>query len=165
MTGFNWELDPDSLFRQLEGALSFGAFGKSASVATQTPHLRLQTLHLSPGNYLLKVQAIQGLAQSPWVSARITLLASDLALGRVRPNPFRSARGDTAIIFDQLAANSTVKILTVSGRVLKTLKATNGQVSWDLTNATGENVASGLYFFLVTDELNSKTHGQFAIIR
>ncbi len=84
---------------------------------------------------------------------------------RIRPNPFRGARGDTAIVFDQLAPNSTVKIFTVSGRWIKTLLTSTDSVSWNLLNDSGDPVASGLYLALVTDNLGTKSRQTVVIIR
>jgi hypothetical protein len=64
-----------------------------------------------------------------------------------------------------MSANSTVKIFTVSGRLARTLSAPGGSVLWDLTNDSGEKVASGLYLTLITDNEGNKTRGKLAIIR
>jgi len=99
--------------------------------------------------------------------ATITSVTSsnDLSGVRIYPNPFRSARGDSQIIFDQLPAGSTVKIFTVSSRLVKTLSAPAGIAPWDLTNDSGDKVASGIYLYLITDGQGNKTHGKFTIIR
>jgi hypothetical protein len=93
------------------------------------------------------------------------LVSVDLSAARVYPNPWRAARGDGSIVFDQMPANSTVKIFTVSGRWVKTLSAPGGYVSWDLTNDSGEKVASGIYLYLITDGQGNKTRGKFVVIR
>ena len=98
------------------------------------------------------------------VTGFATVQSSEVAV-RVHPDPFRASRGDTSIIFDQMSLNSTVKIFTVSGRWVKTLQAPSGSVSWDLTNDSGDKVASGLYLYLATDSQSNKVHGKFAIIR
>jgi hypothetical protein len=85
---------------------------------------------------------------------------------RVYPNPWRASRGDHAITFDQIPAGSTVKIFTVSARWVATLTAdAGGKASWNLTNDSGERVASGIYLYLITDSQGNKTRGKFTVIR
>jgi len=125
----------------------------------------LSSLSLPLGRYTIRVQAVNGSSASGWSSATITIVSADLSAARVFPNPWRAARGDGPITFDQMSANSTVKIFTVSSRWVKTLSAPGGSVSWDLTNDSGEKVASGLYLYLITDSQGNKTRGKLAIIR
>src|SRR5690348_100196 len=113
----------------------------------------------------MRVQAVKGAQTSDWASANVTLVGAVSSIIRVHPNPLRTARGDTAVTFDQMSANSTVKIFTVSGRLVKTLQAPHGDVQWNLTNDSGDKAASGLYLFLVTDTQGTKVRGKFSIIR
>lgn len=87
---------------------------------------------------------------------------------RVYPNPWRVDRhAGSPITFDRMALNSVVKIFTVPGHWVKTLKAdSNGMATWDLTNDAGEKVASGYYLYLInTDNPALKVHGKLAIIQ
>jgi len=97
--------------------------------------------------------------------AIVTFVSADLSAARIYPNPFRSARGDTTITFDQMPADSTIKIFTVSGRLVKTLNATLDKIPWDLTNDSGDKVASGIYLYVITDNQGNKTRGKFTIIK
>ena len=106
---------------------------------------------------------INGLSSSGLSVTQSTSTA--LSSIRIYPNPWRAARGDGDIIFDQMPLGSTVKIFTVSGRWVKTLDAPAGKVPWDLTNDAGDKVASGIYFYLITDGQGDKMHGKFTIIR
>ena len=134
-------------------------------VSTPAPRLSLSSLSLPTGRYSVRVQGVNGYSVSRWATATITLVSTDLSASRVFPNPWRAARGDGSITFDQMSANSTVKIFTVSGRLARTLSATGGSVLWDLTNDSGEKVASGLYLYLITDNEGNKSHGKLAVIR
>jgi len=58
-----------------------------------------------------------------------------------------------------------VKIFTVSGHKVKELSAANGSVTWDLTDASEDNVASGIYIYLIKDNQGNKTRGKVAVIR
>jgi hypothetical protein len=69
------------------------------------------------------------------------------------------------IIFDQMNPNSTVKIFTLSGRWVKTLSAPAGKAVWGLTTDSGDKVASGLYFYLITNSQGGRIRGKLGIIR
>ncbi|HVO33874.1 MAG TPA: IPT/TIG domain-containing protein [Elusimicrobiota bacterium] len=85
---------------------------------------------------------------------------------RVSPNPWRSDRhAGVAITFDQLPANSTIKIFTLSGRSVRTLTAMGGFADWDRTNDDGKTVASGIYLFVASDPQGNKTQGRLAILK
>lgn len=82
----------------------------------------------------------------------------------VSPNPWRADRhSSSAITFAQLPANATVKIFTVSGHLLKTLKGSTSVV-WDLTASGGQKAASGVYLYIVEGE-GRRARGKLAIIR
>jgi flagellar hook assembly protein FlgD len=52
--------------------------------------------------------------------------------------------------FDQLPADSRLRIYTLSGEKVKELNATSsGLATWDGTNSSGQKVASGVYLVLV----------------
>jgi hypothetical protein len=64
-----------------------------------------------------------------------------------------------------LPAGSTVKIFTVSARLVATLQAPTGSITWPLTNDSDDRVASGIYLYLITDGQGNKTRGKFTLIR
>lgn len=138
-----------------------------ASIRTASPQLNLGTQGLQPGRYLISLTAVDtsGQSSAPGQASLILTAANALSSVRVRPNPFRSSRGDSAVIFDQLPAMSTVKIFTVSGRWVATLAATAGSANWDLKNSSGESVASGVYLYVATDGQGETARGKFSVIR
>ena len=76
---------------------------------------------------------------------------------------------DRRIQFINLPANSTVKIFTLSGRLVETLEHRNQQrgfEDWNLTSHVNQAVASGIYLFTVknNDTGNVQT-GKFVIIK
>ena len=86
------------------------------------------------------------------------------------PNPWRSDKhSGHPITFDQMASGSDVKIFTVSGHKVKELTAPSGSVTWDLTNDSGDAVASGVYIYILrAQKAGSGTivkKGKVAIIR
>ena len=137
-----------------------------AATITNSPQVAIATLHLDRGVYSVSVIATNAAGKrSAPAQTQVTLVASDLSASRVFPNPWRAARGDTTMTFDQMPLNSTVKIFTVSARSVKTLSAPSGSVIWDLTNDSGEKVASGIYLYLATDAEGHKSRGTFTVIR
>jgi subtilase family serine protease len=89
------------------------------------------------------------------------------------PNPFDVRKPHPSVIkiwegpsqTNTLPDGAIVKIFTLSGFWVKTLApAANGQAVWDLTNDSGQQVASGLYFYLVKTSTD-KFRGTIAIIK
>jgi len=83
------------------------------------------------------------------------------------PNPVRTSIGNDKVTFDNLTNNVNIKIFKINGAVVREIDATdtNGTVTWDLTNDSGEKLASGIYIYLISNELGQKTKSKIAIIR
>jgi len=91
---------------------------------------------------------------------------ADFSALRVYPSPWRSnLHQGRDITFDGLTDNATVKIFTLSGHWVQTLGPAGERVTWNLKNSAGDLVASGLYFYLITNNQGQRTRGKFAIIR
>jgi subtilisin family serine protease len=91
---------------------------------------------------------------------------SDLSGMVVYPNPWRSDKHSSVpVVFNALTADSTVKIFTISGYLVRSLSPSSGKATWDLKNDSGELVASGIYIYSVTDGHDNKSQGKLAIIR
>jgi len=104
------------------------------------------------------------LPTNPGASASQAL--TDLSSMLVYPNPWRSDKHPgTPVLFSSLTADSTVKIFTMSGYLVRSLSPTSGKASWDLKNDSGEMVASGIYLYSVTDTSGNKSQGKLAVIR
>jgi hypothetical protein len=85
---------------------------------------------------------------------------------RVYPNPWRADGNATPMVkFDQFPDGSSIKIFTLSGRLVKKLETNVNTATWDLTNSNGKSVASGLYIYLVEDGHGGKARGKLAIVR
>ncbi|MFH1259519.1 MAG: S8 family serine peptidase [Elusimicrobiota bacterium] len=95
------------------------------------------------------------------------LTAGSLDKVNIYPNPYKPSLGHRNIYFDNLTDKVTIRIFTIAGRLVREIsEGTNGQrIVWDVKNDAGEDAASGVYFYLVTDEHNNKTTGKIAIIR
>jgi hypothetical protein len=117
-------------------------------------------------------------------SARINknLAKSELDKVKVVPNPYvvtheaepkllsnqTSGRGERSIRFTHVPPGSTIKIYTVKGELIKTLKHDNiyhGDVKWNLRTEENLDVAFGVYvYYLDAPGIGSKT-GKFALIK
>ncbi len=85
---------------------------------------------------------------------------------RVYPMPWRADKNmGLPITFDGLNGRSTVRIFTLAGELVTTLPETNLSTNWNLTNDSGENVASGCYVYLVTNDSGDKRKGVLTVIR
>ncbi len=85
---------------------------------------------------------------------------------RIFPNPWRADRALVpSIHFDAVASGSSVTLFTASARFVKTVRAEGTSADWDLTNDAGQSVASGLYFYLLTDPDGRQVRGPVSVIR
>jgi hypothetical protein len=89
---------------------------------------------------------------------------------KVYPNPWRSDKhaAHPSITFAGLTVGTTIKIFTASGHLVKTLSSepsTPSTARWDLTNDSGDKVASGVYLYLITDGKGDKVRGKVAVIK
>ncbi len=94
---------------------------------------------------------------------------------RVVPNPYyMKAAWDTdkyhrKIMFTHLPAKCTIRIFTVSGLLIRTIKheseSGNGDEFWNMTTDENLDIMSGLYIYQVKAEDGKTKVGKFAIIR
>ncbi|MBI4055695.1 MAG: T9SS type A sorting domain-containing protein [Elusimicrobia bacterium] len=151
-----------------QGTLQLKLGGWSASGASQKQGGRLRMLSsLNSASYSSTLQGGTLSLQSgfdPGVSrpAQINLIRA-----HAFPVPFRPSQGHTQITFTRLTPQATVKIFTLSGTLVKTLRKQDGMtdaVQWDVRNESGEKLASGLYLYLIESD-GSKKQGKLLIIR
>lgn len=122
-----------------------------------------QNLGLSVGTYTYSVTAtVNGQTSTP-TQGQVSFVGNDLDSARVYPNPWRSDQHTSSITFDNLSMNSHIKIFTLSGHFIKALDASGGLAQWNIT--TGDQVASGIYIYLITNDQGQKIKGKLAIIR
>lgn len=86
---------------------------------------------------------------------------------KIYPNPWRSDKhaAHPSITFDGLTVGTTIKIFTVSAHEVKELQTDGPKIVWDLTNNSGDKVASGVYLYLITDSQGDKVQGKVAVIK
>lgn len=82
------------------------------------------------------------------------------------PNPFL-VPSTTLLTIDGLVENSTLKILSVDGRLVREVKTPGGRIGfWDGKDKSGADVSSGVYFIVAYSEDGSKVaKGKVAVIR
>jgi hypothetical protein len=105
---------------------------------------------------------------------------TNLANVRVYPNPFvpgtNSSSGrqwrlgdyETGIIFDFLTAGSKVFIYSVTGQLVassQSLGAAESRFHWDARNDDDMDVASGIYIYVVKDNVGNVKTGKLGIVR
>ena len=86
---------------------------------------------------------------------------------RCYPNPFIVGDDADVVTFDELRGGSTVGLYTLAGEMVRMLTAgeTSTEIEWDTRNTRGEEVASGVYFYVVRQNGGDYGHGKVAIIR
>jgi len=163
-----WTIAPEADFSAPVPALQIrGVSGGSSPVISRTPALALPLapLQLGPGRYSVSVYATDGTDRSNVAAKNVTLVSADLNGVQVYPNPWRKDKHEgKPIVFRQLTGGAIVKLFTTSGREVRTLGPANGVLSWDLTNNSGEKVASGIYLYLISDAQGNHGRGKLAVI-
>ena len=99
-----------------------------------------------------RMRGIQGEAlASEGTAVLLTATAENLDAVYVFPNPFRSAQHQPQVIIAGLPEAATVSIFSVQGVPVRELEETdgNGGISWDLLDAQGQMVPSGMYLVRV----------------
>ena len=110
---------------------------------------------LQPSRYTLRVEATNIAGQEGSAYFRF-LVAAELNIEKIinYPNPMKD-RTDFTFILSK-PAEVTIKIYTVTGRLIKTLKksasASYNEIFWDGTDEDGHKVANGVYLYKVIAE-------------
>ncbi len=109
-----------------------------------------------------------------------TSAQNDLSSMRVYPVPFKPNSGDpnqgapfspgnpsSGIVFDNMPAQVTIKIYTLTGKQVIELDSTSasGSLQWDARNADGRDVASGGYLAVITSPGVAKMVKKLLVIR
>ena len=83
----------------------------------------------------------------------------------VYPNPYRLPSAGTLTV-DGLMENSSIKILTSDGRLVRTIKSPGGRVGfWDGRDDGGNEVASGVYLIVAYTDDGQVANGKVAVVR
>ncbi len=84
----------------------------------------------------------------------------------VYPVPFSPLKGHSVINFSGLTSDARIRIFTLTGELVKE-EEVSWQYSWtwDVKNMTGEELARGIYLWIVTNTAGGRRIGKIAIIR
>ncbi len=94
------------------------------------------------------------------------IIPQSLDIVAVYPIPFKPIRGDSEITFDGLPSNTTIRIYDISGSLIKEIEnITIGTYNWDVKDKYGQDVASGIYIYIISCDEGMKKIGKIAIIR
>ena len=101
--------------------------------------------------------------------------SNDLDKIKVVPNPFISnsnyfneSPGNSLIRFTHLPQRCTISIYTISGEFVTTITHDDdfdGSEWWDVRNGRGEEIAPGLYIYVVETPTGEKKIDKFAVVR
>lgn len=89
----------------------------------------------------------------------------------VGPNPFIPSQGlgneNDGITFYNLTTSSVIKIITLNGNLIVTLKnpSSTGKIKWDTRDSNSKLVKSGIYLCYIQDSQGNKKMFKVAIIR
>jgi ligand-binding sensor domain-containing protein len=86
---------------------------------------------------------------------------------RFYPSPFKLKNDINTLTIDGLIANTNIKILSISGKLVREFTSPGGRVAyWDGRNDNGSLVNSGIYIIVAFDqEGNTVGSGKIAILR
>jgi hypothetical protein len=162
-----WTLAPaGSVGASGRRSLGVGAIAAPVSERTNAPSLGLDRWAPLPGRYTVSVYATDGTSQSNTAAQTLTLVNADLSGVKVYPNPWRKDKhAGGNITFAGLPTNVTVKIFTASGHLVREAGGVSNEWRWDRKTDQGDEAASGVYLYLITDSQGNKKRGKVAIIR
>ncbi|MBI4052353.1 MAG: VCBS repeat-containing protein [Elusimicrobia bacterium] len=83
------------------------------------------------------------------------------------PVPYVPSRQATRVItFKNLSSKATLRIFSVSGDLVREIEEADGDgiTTWDVRNSEGEDVASGLYLYLIEND-QEKEKGELIVVK
>ncbi|MBP3193463.1 two-component regulator propeller domain-containing protein [Natronogracilivirga saccharolytica] len=85
----------------------------------------------------------------------------------IYPNPFSYRdEDDERVVIDGLSPETTLRILSVDGRLVRRLETRGGRVEWDVRDFNNERVATGVYIMVAVDSQNDQRGvGKLVVIR
>lgn len=158
-----WTFTPVSTISNAQSVL-----GMSVAQATTTGYsINLATLNLAPGIYQVSVVAVvSGGSTSTATTMTITVIPGELNTVSVSPNPWvKLKNSQSPMTFANLSPGSVVKIYTTKGELIQTLYPTLDTASWNIKNDDGQWVASGTYYYVITDSKGHSHKSKIVVIR
>ena len=76
---------------------------------------------------------------------------------RIYPNPYKPSKGHSWIKLDNLTVNTRIQIFNIAGDlVFESDNIDIGEYVWDTKNNYGDDIVSGVYLCLVSNDDNDK---------
>ena len=100
--------------------------------------------------------------------ASVPMARSDTSAAHAYPTPFIPSQGHDRITFTELPVQTTIKVYTISGRLVKTLEkndTTDSFVWMPVANEQGTALASGVYVFVATQPGVAHKQGKIMVIK
>ena len=182
----NFNLEVDQSSAQNTANYKFEPFGITVQSATvdntdrKTVYVSLQSnaaIGATGRNYVLKASNILSadgirIVEGSGSSFGLIFNKENLDEMYVYPNPYNIKSNQDFIMFANTTREAAIDIYDLNGNYIITVNETdgNGGVEWNLRNAGGEMVATGIYIYVATgknssgQEVEQKT-GKFAIVR
>ena len=98
------------------------------------------------------------------VLATAAVLPKNFDKVKVWPNPFVPKAG-SQMRFTNMPSDSALKIYTLSGKLVSSLKESGGEIDWDGKNIDKQPISKGLYIYIATDRQGNKKTGKIAITK
>lgn len=121
----------------------------------------------STGTLTVEIDASGGASSSSynleWVQISIDYSPTCVT---VYPNPYKLSPGKTLTFSGRGVPDCEIKIYTINGRLVKTIKETRGlnEVEWNGTNEDGQKVERGVYLYAVKNPWESN-NGKIAVLK
>jgi len=121
-------------------------------------------------NYVVSCDTAAALVASTTSDGSITIIGQglfkDLSQLKVYPNPFKPSSGHNSVLFMNLPELDSIKVYTLTGELVTEIEEQIGiRAEWNGKNDNGKEVASGVYFYLVTSEKGEKKTGKIAVVK
>jgi ligand-binding sensor domain-containing protein len=123
----------------------------------------VQSIAIDPGTGIVYIGSDRGLSALTTTAVAPVRSFEELSIS---PNPFY-VPSSSLITVDGLVQNSSLKILSIDGHVVKQVKTPGGRVGfWDGKDSEGNFVASGIYVIVAFSENGSEVAvGKVAVLR
>ena len=133
----------------------------------------VQAIYVDPKTSEALIGTDNGLSVYTGAFGQIKPSFKDAAGG---PNPFMLADENSRFIITNLKISSTVKIFTISGRLVRELSPSvklrdgslavdGGRAVWDGRDLNGQKVSTGIYLYMAFTEDGKSASGKIAVIR
>ena len=92
------------------------------------------------------------------------VISFDVSSAYAYPVPYKASFGTGVIHFTGLGSQASIRIYTTSGHKVFDLLVASPTYDWNVKNSSGENLASGVYFYVI-ESPESKKNGKLIIIQ